>query len=252
MYKKLLYAAGTTAACRYAAKLLSERGFLFIDHPSPEITDLILDVPTFCPDGRLKNGESPEKLLSMLPRNVTVAGGNLNHPALASHKTLDLLLDPYYLASNAAITADCALRIAASHIKTTFSDTPTLILGWGRIGKCLSQLLKGTGCPVTVAARKETDRAVLQSLGYQTLDFTDIPLQLPSFRLLFNTVPAPILDMESVSLKKPCTLIELASVNGITGSETVIARALPGTYAPESSGRLIADTLCRLWKEEIK
>jgi dipicolinate synthase subunit A len=78
---------------------------------------------------------------------------------------MDLLKDPHYLAKNAAITAECALKVAAPYLKTTFSESPTLILGWGRIGKCLARLLSARNCPVSVAARKESDRAMLEAFG---------------------------------------------------------------------------------------
>ncbi|MBP3925764.1 MAG: hypothetical protein J6D13_01075, partial [Clostridium sp.] len=79
MPNKLIYPAGTTPACQYAAGLLSDLGYALTDHPAPEITHLLLDVPSFRSDGLLRNGDDPEKLLSMLPENVTVIGGNLNH-----------------------------------------------------------------------------------------------------------------------------------------------------------------------------
>ena len=40
--------------------------------------------------------------------------------------------------------------------------------------------------------------------------------------------------------------IDLASVPGMNGDDVIIARGLPGKEAPESSGKLIADTILRL------
>lgn len=184
----------------------------------------------------------------MLPQSITVAGGNLQHPALQSYRTFDFLQDPYFLAQNAAITAECALKVAAPLLKTTLVETPTLILGWGRIGKCLGQILRELHCPVTIASRKESDLAMIQALGYDTIPLHDISTHHSRYRLIFNTVPAPVLDGTSIS--DNCIKIELASVNGINAHDTVIARGLPGTYAPESSGKLIAQTFYRLWKEQ--
>lgn len=250
MTRTLIYPVCSTAACNYACELLSDWGFQLTDHPAPEITHLLLDVPSFQTDTKLRNGGDPELLLSMLPPHITVAGGNLSHPLLNTYRKMDLLQDPQYLASNAAITADCALKIAAPMIQSTFADTPSLILGWGRIGKCLAQLLKGLNCPVTVAARKEEDRALLHAMGYDTTEFTGLSHRLHRYRLLFNTVPAPILNTDQMQFSKQCVKIELASVNGIIGPNITIARGLPGTYAPESSGKLIANSFYRLWREQ--
>ena len=163
---------------------------------------------------------------------------------------MDLLRDPYYLAKNAAITAECALQAAAPHLNTTFTDSPALILGWGRIGKSLSKLLSAMGCTVTVAARKEQDRAMLNALGYRAVDFPDVPQTLRHCKLLFNTVPDLPLHSSIVDNWKNGIAIDLASAPGMQGKAVIPARGLPGKYAPESSGRLIAETVLRLIKEE--
>lgn len=250
LIKTLIYPAGSTSACHYAADILKQCGFPLTDHPTPEITHLLLDVPSFQPDGRLRGGEDPAALLSMLPQTLTVVGGNLDHPALTSFRVMDLLKDAYYLAQNAAITADCAVRVAAPLLKTTFSDSPALIIGWGRIGKCLAQLLRSMGCPVTIAARKETDRAAIRSLGYQDTDINSLSKALHQFRLLYNTAPELVLSENELSLCSNCVKVELASKNGLEGSGVVTARGLPGIHTPESSGKLIAETFIRLAKEE--
>lgn len=252
MTHTLIYPAGITDSCICAAEDLRKLGFSITDHPEPEITHLLLDIPSFRPDGLLRDGTDPEKLLSMLPRDVTVAGGNLNHPTLTNQPKMDFLKDDLYLARNAAITADCALKIAAPMLKTTLQDTGTLILGWGRIGKCLARILKAIGTPVTVAARKETDRALLLALGFDAIPFQDISPKLNQFGLLFNTVPVPVLNTEDIPLSNHCTMIDLASSPGISGSDVIHARGLPGVHAPVSAGKLIADTFYRLWKEDHK
>lgn len=249
MKHTLIYPIGITQSCTYASENLKQMGFSIIDHPAPEVTHLLLDIPSFRSDGCLRSGDDLSKQLSMLPKNVTVVGGNLDLPVLSHFLKLDFLKDPDYLAHNAAITADCALKTAAPLMKTTFADTPTLILGWGRIGKCLAQLLKSLSSPITVAARKDSDRALLCALGYNALSFEALPDHLPRFRLLFNTVPAPVLSEQQLACCQNCVKIELASRNGLDGEDVFVARGLPGQLAPESSGRLIADTFYRLWKE---
>ena len=241
MKPMLIYPAAATEAVRYAVLNLHKEGICTIDHPAPEITHLLLDVPSFASDGKPRNGTKLETILERIPPDVTVVGGNLDHPALSGYKVMDLLKDEYYLAQNAAITADCALRVATPLLKTTFRDTPTLILGWGRIGKCLANLLRGTGAQVIVAARKETDRAMLNALGYEAVDFS----HLPSFcKLVFNTVPG-----QDFGDFPNCVKIDLASQKSLTGEDVVWARGLPGTMVPESSGNLIAKTILRLCKE---
>jgi dipicolinate synthase subunit A len=185
-----------------------------------------------------------------VPKNITVIGGNLNQELWGDYRTEDLLKDPYYLAKNAAITADCALKVSAPLLKSAFADSPALILGWGRIGKCLARMLSALGCPVTVAARKDSDRAILEALGYRAADFPEIPSILTRYRVLFNTVPNLPLHSDLLDNWKNGIAIDLASEPGMQGKSVIPARGLPGKYAPESSGKLIADTILKVLKEE--
>ena len=239
MKNVLLYPLGTSGSCSYASKVLEHAGCALIDHPAPEVTHLLLDVPS-------KETTDLHELLRMLPRTITVIGGNLNMAYLQDYRKLDLLQDPFYLAANASITAECALQAAAPYLHTTFADSPTLILGWGRIGKCLAKLLKSMGSSVTVAARKPQDRALLNALGYEAVDFPEVSKILKRFCILFNTVPKL-----PFSFNGSCIAVDLASEPGMTGDSVITARGLPGKYAPESSGRLIAQTILRYYKEGI-
>lgn len=244
----LIYPVGSTEACSFAGNCLKQAGFPLTDHPTPEVSHLLLDVPSFSADCSLRGGGSLPAVLERLPPGITVIGGKLKHPALTEYPLLDLLTDAAYLARNAAITAECALQVAYPLLPTALSDTPTLIIGWGRIGKCLAKLLHGMGCPVTIAARNPKDRAMASALGWNTVDIPAISGILPGIRLLFSTVPAPVL--ESADSFTDCVKIDLASSPGLTGRDIVYAQGLPGLYAPESSGRLIAETILRHLREE--
>lgn len=244
----VLYPIGSTKACHVCAAVLQAKGIPVIDHPAPEVTHLLLDVPAFSPDGKLRSGEQFEPYLSMLPESVTVIGGNLKHDALQGYRCVNLLDDAFYLAQNAAITADCALKVTAPRIDFTFQNCSVLIIGWGRIGKCLARMLRALGCHVTVAARKERDRAMLTALGYRAVDIPDIPRLLPETQILYNTVPELVLTKP---VPKSCFAVELASRDGILGDGVMVARGLPGKYAPDSAGHLMAETIFRKYKEGL-
>ena len=251
MKKWFIYCAGATEAARFACTYLKEAGLPVIDCPGAHIKHLLLDVPSFGEGGRMRMGGDIRTLLEMLPTDVTVYGGNLDHPALQNHRIVDFLKDDSYLAENAYITAECALDVALPYLPVTLCGCAVLIIGWGRIGKCLARLLKSMGAHVTVAARKEADRAILSALGYQAVDTAMQPESLRAFRLVFNTVPHPVISREqSVSFEENCVLIDLASAPGIDHEDVIIARGLPGIHFPESSGKLIAKTFLRYFKKE--
>ena len=235
MAQILVYTAGCSGAAPYAASALRTAGIPLVNHPTPDITHLLLDVPS---------REIPEGLLDRLPENITVVGGNLTFPALEGYQKVDLLKNEAYLALNAAITADCALRVAAARMARVFSDSSALVIGWGRIGKCLAKLLKDVGCRVSVATRKESDRAVLAAIGYTAVDLHRLT-KLDQYQLIFNTAPAPVLNTDRLSQCPETLKIDLASRPGLEGADVIWARGLPGLYAPESSGKLIAETFLK-------
>ena len=240
----LFFLGADTPALRYTKLYLERRGQRIAPEPSNDITHLILSIPSFTSEGNLSSGGNLKEIIAKLPPDITVIGGNLHSPALLNYSTLDLLKNESYLAENAAITAECALQVAQNNSPVTFKHTTTLILGWGRIAKCLAKLLASLGSEVTISARRETDIAMAQALGYQAFPLNRIPPHLKEYRIIFNTIPAMVLPEPLSCLCQPdCLKIDLASTSGIAGSNVIIARGLPGKMAPETTGHLIAKTI---------
>ncbi len=225
MNKPVFCTVGNTKALQFAATKLHSWGYEVENSLTEKTTHFLLPVPT-----------PPETIPHPIADNITVLGGNIGK--ISAH-AVDLLQDPYYLAENASITAACAIQLLQD--KTTLVGKSILIIGWGRIGKCLASQLSHLGAIVTVAVRKEGDCAILQALDVPALL---LPLTDAShFDVIINTAPAPILEE-----KDTCTdaiLMDLASVKGISGDRVLWARGLPGKMAPEASGALIAKTALR-------
>lgn len=241
MNDRTFYIAGGSEALNFAAGELAMRGLNVADAPSPDVTHLLLGVPCKESEQQLTG------LLKQLGTGVKVFGGFLSRNELENYRCFDLLSDELYLAQNARITAYCALQVAQERLKVTWDGCPVLITGGGRIAQCLAGLLKGLGAEVVVAVRREAQQTMFTALGYEgeRLGFPDYILG--RFRVIFNTVPAPILSAQALKRCRPgCLKIELASTNGLEGEDIIIARGLPGVWAPESSGRLIARTVLRL------
>ena len=226
----IFYNSGLSRATLYAAQQLKNLGYVFCDDVNIHTaTHLLLDTPS-----------TQQKLPNGLRNDIVAVGGNLQLPC----SMIDLLKDPDYLASNAMITAHCAIKVALRETEFILPDRSMLIIGWGRIGKCLAQLLKNIGCRVTVAARKETDLALLNALGYISTTIANI--EFDQYDFIFNTVPVLLVKEYNSS----ALVIELASTPGIVGKNVLSARGLPGKEAPASSGKLIADTIHRLFSRK--
>ena len=244
MNQATIMAAGKTAALDHACQLLTDTGITVTTTPLSHVTHLLLPVPSFEPDGAIKGGGSLAEILSQLPRDITVIGGKLSRSELENYQTLDLLEYEPYLLENAHITAHCALGLAISNAPYILDSQPVLVIGWGRIGQKLAQLLQAIGAKVTVAARKETDRIALVSRGYHGISIQQI--QPEQYKLIFNTAPAMLLPECSGNGIK----IDLASQLGIGGKNVIWARGLPNKLAPVSSGQLIAKIVISHLNEE--
>ena len=151
---------------------------------------------------------------------------------------VDLLRDAQYLAENAYLTADCALRLLGERLGVAFRGCALLVIGWGRIGKCLAAMLKALDADVTVAARKPSDLGMLTALGYKAVAVSDIEPE--QYRAIINTAPAPVLERDGNYIQ-----IDLASQQGLAGETVIWARGLPGKMLPETSGQLIAQGVLR-------
>lgn len=176
-------------------------------------------------------------------QGATIIGGNLDFLNNCVSR-IDLLKDPFYLADNAAITAEAALGLILSNMRCAITEAKILILGWGRIGKCLTHQLAHLNAPLSVFARKPEDQALLRALGYQPITASELADALPEFRCVINTVPAQILSQDDgLCMRHDCFKLDLASVRSLPGDGVLHARGLPAKYKCESAGKLIARTI---------
>ena len=233
-----IFTAGRSPALNYTRNYLKP----YLTDDARSATHLLLPVPSFDPGGAIKGGIPPEDILAAVGSDTVIIGGNLDHPGLAEHQTVDLLRDPFYVTANAAITAHCALGLILTGLPVTLDDADVLVIGYGRIGKCMASILQDLGAAVTVAARKESDRALAEALGFDSA--TPGKWAPEQYRIIVNTAPSPVLD--SGQCAPGALLLDLASVRGITGEGVTWARGLPGVCVPETSGKLIAKTVLRL------
>ncbi len=205
-----------------------------------------------------------EELLPLLGGGLRFAVGGLLPPEFAEQlrgrgvECFDLCEDERFNILNAVPTAEGALAIAMSGMKTTLSGSRAAVLGFGRIGKALCRLLTAVGASVTVAARSDRDRAAAEVSGCRAVSYDELPAAAREQDVLFNTVPHIVVTEEILSgLKRDAFLIDLASrpggVDGQAASRcgvrVISALSLPGKVAPVTAGRIIAECTVRRLKE---
>ncbi len=213
-------------------------------------------------------GESPEILsvFDALPNDTLLLGGNLDELTKHVAKNKDIPLFDYFdceelKIKNAVPTAEGAIEIAMRETPITLNGARVLVCGYGRIGKVLSGLLKGLGASVYVSARRNDDIAYITVNGnkpvcYGSADFFEA---LKNADIVFNTVPAKIIDKTVIEKLSACRLIvDLASGKGGTdfdaakraGIKSIHALSLPGKVAPITAGEIICDCVLETFARE--
>ena len=223
-------------------------------------------------DGLQLNGTAMtmSTLMSLLHSGITVfcgmPGERFKEACLACGSTIvDYSQDEIFLLQNAMPTAEGAVAIAMNEMRRTLFGSEALIVGYGRIGKLLADLLVRMGVHVTVAARKARDLATAELHGCRSLLLeTDaegqyrLPIPKQDFHVIWNTVPSPMIGREVLQhLHRSTVLIDLASAPGgidydaanNLGVKTVIALSLPGKVAPITAGEIIGNCVIRYFEE---
>lgn len=190
-------------------------------------------------------------------------GGRLSESFLQAAENSGLICYDYFLSEslqlkNALLTAEAAIEIAMRELPVALDGAQIAIIGYGRIGALLAQKLTALGAIVTVYARRDEVlvRAALAHCKTQKLSDDEAKSMLqgiePATRIVFNTVPEVLFTKAVLeSFPKKCIFIDLASFPGgidqvaakELGVRSIWATALPGKYAPETAGVILAQTI---------
>lgn len=197
-----------------------------------------------------------ERLVDALWKGQLICGGGLSEALRASALAagahpVDIVTRPAFALGNAALTAEGALELMLSESERSIRTSRVLILGRGRIGRCLAAMLHGLGAEVTVAARRAAERAECRILGMKAVDFPELESGLGRYDFIVNTVPARVITETMLCTVEEALLIELASPPGgfdrvlaeNIGLRTAYAPGLPGRFAPYAAAELIRETL---------
>ncbi len=206
---------------------------------------------------------SIESLIPILKENGIIFGGMISDDIKKIFEEKGIAAADYakreeFAVLNAVATAEGAIQFAMEELATTLSGRKVLILGAGRIAKVLIDMLKGFHAEITVAARKYSDLAWARVYGCNAVHISNSEDAVKSCDIIFNTVPAVILDEKKLKLiDKNSLVIDLASkpggvdfdTAGRLGVKAIWLLSLPGKVAPVTSGEVIAETVKNILSE---
>ena len=176
------------------------------------------------------------------------------HPGNVGNNIADLWADEALLQRNTALTAEGAVSAAMRASDRALRDLRCLVIGWGRIGRSLTELLVPLCAGVTVASRSEAGRHRAVERGAEAVDTAHIAGALQGHGLVFNTAPGMVLDGDAlrhadrdamiVDLASPPYGVDLAAAWSL-GLRAWREPGLPGRYCPESAALALLEAIDR-------
>ena len=227
--------------------------FEYIVLPVPPL-DENENISTPCFSGEL----SPKDIAGKLVKGGTVFTGR-NDSRLAEifpYAHIENYMEREELClKNAVPTAEGAVQTALEELPVTLNGLPVLIVGMGRIGTALTEILKGFGADITAAVRSSTGAAKARIHGIKSIPAEDIGGR---YALVFNTAPELVFNSDRLKMFNDSTLfIDLASRPGgidfasasALGKKVIWALGLPGKTAPMTAGEIVAETIAGMIRE---
>lgn len=204
-----------------------------------------------------------ESVFSAISQSTRIYSGKLCPLAVKLAEEYSLEISDYsareeFQIANAVPTAESALAIAVSELPITICKSTCLVMGYGRIGKILCDLLRSFGAKVYASARKCADFAWIEAHGCIPVHTDKISDVLPECSLIFNTIPKTVLKDRLLDIiPKDTLIIDLASKPGgvdfepakKAGLNVIWALSLPGKTAPVSAGKILSDTVINILRE---
>lgn len=167
-------------------------------------------------------------------------------------KSVDIFSLEEVAINNAIPTAEGALMTAIQESDRVLFKSKVLVLGFGRCGKVLSNILKGVGANVYVTYRKKSDEAYINSINCTPVNIKEYDSSVSQYDFIFNTVPAPILNKEILKrIRKDTVIIDIAQAPG--GIDYNYARKLnlKALYCPGLPGRVAPYSAAEILKSSI-
>ena len=169
---------------------------------------------------------------------------------------VNLWADETLLQENAFLTAQGAVASALKRKNIPLNGAKCAVIGYGRIGRNLCEILLGTGAEVTVLSNTQNKRNLAAECGAAALELKNAAEILPAEQYIFSTPPANVLDEDMLSsIDKNALLMDLASPPygfdlekaQAMGIDACLEPGLPDRYCPVSAARALYHAI-RRWE----
>lgn len=163
--------------------------------------------------------------------------------------------DELFLNENAILTAEGAVFCAMQKAPFALYKEKAAVIGYGRIGRALTEMLTGLKMDVTVFSRRESGRLQAMARGAKGASIESLCPLLSDFRLIFVTSPDRMLSKKELSyVSGDAYIFDLSSAP--YGTDRAAAEsmhlhaywegALPGRYCPQSAAQTMYRAVKRI------
>jgi len=170
----------------------------------------------------------------------------------------DYMQDEGLAIFNTIATAEGVIAEAILHQPVNLHQSRCLILGFGRCAKTLACKLRGMSADIAISARSPRALSEAEACGYSILPLRALPEVISQYKYIFNTVPARILESETLALIRPDTLLLDIAPGGFDPAEAErlglhsrLSLGLPGKYAPKASAEALLKQTLAVLKQQF-
>lgn len=165
-----------------------------------------------------------------------------------------LLEDAAFVNENAILTAEGAVALAMTRTPFALSGSRVMVIGYGRVGRALTEFLVGLRAVTTVVSRREQGRLQAMARGAYAASADKIKSELADQRVVFVATAERALGADELMYaSKRALIFDLSSAP--YGVDADAARemgltiyreaALPGRYCPESAAKALMRAVSR-------
>lgn len=198
-----------------------------------------------------------EEFVASVPRGAKLFGRGVSDAVkeLCAARDItyyNILENETFIVKNAYLTAEGALAYVILNTESSIRQMPVLVLGYGRVGKSVTKLLKDNYSIVSVATDDPVEYAIASIFSDNVYSLEGGKERLAEFSAVINTVPKRIIEEDTLRhANTSCFFLDLASAPGgidflaaaELGLKCMHAQGVPGKVCPRTAGTYIKDVI---------
>ena len=163
-------------------------------------------------------------------------------------------------AENSIPTAEGIISNIIENTDETINNANITVLGYGKVGKTLTQKLLALGANVNIGVIEEADYISLIYKNIKVFYTFDMQNALSKSKIIINTVPKLLLDKTNLDyVKNDAYIIDISSAPFGVDFEYAenknlkysILKGIPGKVAPKTAGAILAKKIKKILKEGL-